>query len=147
MINILFEKLNCLIVKDFWMVKIWLYFHKSIWIAIFICFKISLSLVTIQLNPMVQSHGLHKVVLPKKGTEYSSIGVFNVLPFLLWITIDNQFYSNFCLNKNLYKKSLIVVKSLFDVHIWCYLIKLKLKTLLSSKTLFSNLNFESKTLQ
>jgi hypothetical protein len=27
-----------------------------------------------QLNPMVESHGLHKVVLPKKGNEYSWMG-------------------------------------------------------------------------
>jgi len=40
---------------------------------------------------MVESHGLHKVVMPKKGTEYSLIGVFNILPFLLLIAIDNQF--------------------------------------------------------
>jgi hypothetical protein len=43
---------------------------------------------------MVESHGLHKVVLPKKGIEYSSIRVFNVLPFLLLIAINNQFYNN-----------------------------------------------------
>ncbi len=27
-----FENLNYLIVRDFWMVQIWLYFHKSIWV-------------------------------------------------------------------------------------------------------------------
>jgi hypothetical protein len=42
--NIFFENLNHLIIKDFWMVKIWPYFHKSIWIAIlfyfhFLCLK------------------------------------------------------------------------------------------------------------
>ncbi len=34
-----FENINCLIVKDFWMVKLWPYFHKSIWVAIFVCFS------------------------------------------------------------------------------------------------------------
>jgi hypothetical protein len=34
--DIFFENLNCLIVKDFWMVKLWPYFHKSIWVAIFV---------------------------------------------------------------------------------------------------------------
>jgi len=37
--NIFFENLNRLIIKDFWMVKIWSYFHKSIWVPIFICFQ------------------------------------------------------------------------------------------------------------
>jgi hypothetical protein len=37
--NALFENLNHLIVRDFWMVKIWPYFHKSIWITIFVCFQ------------------------------------------------------------------------------------------------------------
>ncbi len=41
--NIFFENLNCLIIKDFWMVKIWPYFLKSIWIAIYLFFSISLS--------------------------------------------------------------------------------------------------------
>ncbi len=41
--NLFFENLNHLIVRDFWMVKIWPYFHKSIWIAIFVSFSISLS--------------------------------------------------------------------------------------------------------
>jgi len=36
--NLFFETLGCLIVRDFWMVKIWSYFHKFIWIAIFVCF-------------------------------------------------------------------------------------------------------------
>jgi hypothetical protein len=56
-----------------------------------------LGFVTIQLNAVVESHGLHNVAMPKKGTEYeySSIGVFNILPFLLLIAIDNQFYSSF----------------------------------------------------
>ncbi len=38
--NLFFENLNYLIVRDFWMVKIWPYFHKSIWVAIFVCFSI-----------------------------------------------------------------------------------------------------------
>ncbi len=46
------ESLNHLIVRDFWMAKIWLYFHKSIWITIFVCFSIYLS----------QKHMLLKVV-------------------------------------------------------------------------------------
>jgi hypothetical protein len=29
--NIFFENPNRLIVRDLWMVKIWTYFHKSIW--------------------------------------------------------------------------------------------------------------------
>jgi hypothetical protein len=33
--NLLFENFNRLIVKDFWMVKIWPYFHKSIWVKNF----------------------------------------------------------------------------------------------------------------
>ncbi len=41
--NIFFKYLNRLIVKDFWMVKIWTYFHKSIWIVIFFCFSNFLS--------------------------------------------------------------------------------------------------------
>jgi hypothetical protein len=36
--NILFENLNHLIVRDFWMVKISPYLHKSIWVAIFVFF-------------------------------------------------------------------------------------------------------------
>jgi hypothetical protein len=40
--NLLFEKFNCLIFRDFWMVKIWQYFHKSIWVANFGFFSISL---------------------------------------------------------------------------------------------------------
>jgi len=35
-----FENLNHLITKDFWMVKIWQYFHKSIWVAIFVSFSV-----------------------------------------------------------------------------------------------------------
>jgi hypothetical protein len=58
---------------------------------------------------MVESHGLHKVVMPKKGTEYSLIRVFNVLPFLLLIVIDNQFYSKFFIKK----------KPLQEVIIYC----------------------------
>jgi len=38
MTNLLFENLNYLIVKDFWMIKIWPYFHKSIWVTIFCLF-------------------------------------------------------------------------------------------------------------
>jgi hypothetical protein len=34
--NIFVENLNHLIIKDFWMIKIWPYFHKSIWVAIII---------------------------------------------------------------------------------------------------------------
>jgi hypothetical protein len=33
--NYFFENLNHLIVKKFWMVKIWTYFHKSIWVKKF----------------------------------------------------------------------------------------------------------------
>ncbi len=33
-----FENLNHLIVRDFWMVQIWPYFHRSIWVAIFVLF-------------------------------------------------------------------------------------------------------------
>jgi len=40
--NLLFENLNPLIIRDIWIVKIWPYFHKSIWVAIFVCFSISL---------------------------------------------------------------------------------------------------------
>jgi len=36
-----FENVNRLIIRDFWMVKFWPYFHKSIWIAISIFKKIS----------------------------------------------------------------------------------------------------------
>jgi len=39
MTNLLFENLNYLIVRDFWMIKIWPYFHKSIWITIFCLFS------------------------------------------------------------------------------------------------------------
>jgi hypothetical protein len=38
-----FQTLNHLIVKDFWMVKIWPYFHKSIWVTSFVCFSNFLS--------------------------------------------------------------------------------------------------------
>jgi hypothetical protein len=41
--NFFFENLNHLIARDFWMVKIWPYFHKSIWVAIFVCFSKKLS--------------------------------------------------------------------------------------------------------
>jgi hypothetical protein len=41
--NLFFENLNHLIVRDIWMVKIRSYFHKSIWLVIFVCFSISLS--------------------------------------------------------------------------------------------------------
>ncbi len=34
--NLFFENPNHLIDRDFWMVKFWPYFHKSIWIAIFL---------------------------------------------------------------------------------------------------------------
>jgi hypothetical protein len=37
-LNLLFENLNSLIVSYFWMVKISPYFHKSIWVAILVCF-------------------------------------------------------------------------------------------------------------
>jgi hypothetical protein len=37
--NLFFENLNHLIARDFWMVKIWPYFHKSIWIAILFVFQ------------------------------------------------------------------------------------------------------------
>jgi hypothetical protein len=40
MMNLLFENLNCLIIRDFWMVKIWPYFHKSIRVIIFFLFQI-----------------------------------------------------------------------------------------------------------
>jgi hypothetical protein len=32
-----------MIIKDFWIIKIWSYFHKSIWVAIIVYFSISLS--------------------------------------------------------------------------------------------------------
>jgi hypothetical protein len=38
--NFFFEILNYLVIRDFWMVKIWPNFHKSIWIAIFVYFSI-----------------------------------------------------------------------------------------------------------
>ncbi len=38
--NLFFENLNILIVRDFWMVEIWPYFHKSIWVAIFVYFQL-----------------------------------------------------------------------------------------------------------
>jgi len=38
-----FKNFMRLITKDFWMIKIWLYFHKSIWVAIFVCFSNFLS--------------------------------------------------------------------------------------------------------
>jgi hypothetical protein len=38
--NIFFENLNHLITRDFWMVKIWPYFYKSIWVAILFYFQI-----------------------------------------------------------------------------------------------------------
>jgi len=38
--NLFFENFNHLIIRDFWMVKIWSYFHKSIRVAIFVCFSI-----------------------------------------------------------------------------------------------------------
>jgi hypothetical protein len=41
--NIFIEKFNRLIVRDFLMVKIWPYFHKSIWVAIFVYFSKKLS--------------------------------------------------------------------------------------------------------
>jgi len=41
--NLFFENLNYLIVRIFLMVKIWPYFHKFIWVTIFVCFSISLS--------------------------------------------------------------------------------------------------------
>jgi hypothetical protein len=41
--NLFFENFNRLIIKDFWMVKIWQHFHKSIWVAILFCFSISFS--------------------------------------------------------------------------------------------------------
>ncbi len=37
--DFVFENFNHLIIKDFWMLKIWPYFHKSMWIAIFILFS------------------------------------------------------------------------------------------------------------
>ncbi len=37
--NLFFENLNNLIIRDFWLVKIWPYFHKSIWVAILIFFQ------------------------------------------------------------------------------------------------------------
>jgi len=37
--NIFFENLNCLIIKDFWKVKIWQYFHKPIWVASLVVFQ------------------------------------------------------------------------------------------------------------
>ncbi len=80
------------------------------------CNKFFLGFVTIQLNPMVESHGLHKVVMPKKGTESSSIAVFNILSFVLLIAIDNQFIA-VIFHNNLYKQSLFIAKSLFDAHI------------------------------
>ncbi len=36
--NLFFENFHFLIGRGFWMVKIWPYFYKSIWVAIFICF-------------------------------------------------------------------------------------------------------------
>ncbi len=36
--NLFLKNLNHLIARDFWMVKFWPYFHKSIWVAIFILF-------------------------------------------------------------------------------------------------------------
>jgi hypothetical protein len=36
--NVFLEKINHLTIRDFWMVKIWPYFHKSIWVEIFILF-------------------------------------------------------------------------------------------------------------
>jgi len=38
--NLFFENFNHSIIRDFWMVKIWPYFHKSIWVAIFVYFSI-----------------------------------------------------------------------------------------------------------
>jgi hypothetical protein len=38
-----FENVIRLIIRDFWMVKFWSYFHKSTWVAISIFFPISLS--------------------------------------------------------------------------------------------------------
>jgi len=38
--NIFFENLSHLIVRDFWTIKIWSYFHKFIWVAIFFIFQI-----------------------------------------------------------------------------------------------------------
>jgi hypothetical protein len=40
--NLFFENLIYLIARDFLMVKIWPYFHKSIWVAIFVWFLIFL---------------------------------------------------------------------------------------------------------
>jgi hypothetical protein len=39
MMSLFFENLNHLIDMNFWMVKIWPYFHESIWIVIFIFFQ------------------------------------------------------------------------------------------------------------
>jgi len=41
--NLFFKNLDRLIIKDFWKVKIWPYFHKSIWIEIFVYFSTFLS--------------------------------------------------------------------------------------------------------
>jgi hypothetical protein len=37
--NILLKKFNQLIIRDFWMIKFWPYFHKSIWVAILFYFQ------------------------------------------------------------------------------------------------------------
>ncbi len=37
--NLLFENFNCLIVRDFQMIKIWPYFQKSIWVTTFFYFQ------------------------------------------------------------------------------------------------------------
>jgi len=37
--NLSFENLSHLIIRGFWMVKIWPYFHKSIWIVILFDFQ------------------------------------------------------------------------------------------------------------
>jgi hypothetical protein len=41
--NLFFENLNHLIVRDFLMVQIWPYFHRSIQVAIIVFFSIALS--------------------------------------------------------------------------------------------------------
>ncbi len=70
--NLLFENFNHLIVKDFWMIKIWLYFYKSKWIAIFICFSISLS----------QKQCFEKLYMGFCGFPFEDFQIKNVINYI-----------------------------------------------------------------
>jgi hypothetical protein len=114
--NISFENLSYLLINDFWMVKIWSYFHKSLWVAIFVCFS----------NVLSQKHNFESFTWAIVHMDFVSfpLKIFKQNNDINYIKYKfSHRFGKVCWSLNMYdsKIRIIIFKKIITMSIWIIL--------------------------